>query len=180
MIFGLFSKKKKGLIVHDKIWATDEAKFEACLALKKADASVLFVAWFEETKNSLHSYFQNNHIDEEIYLADHLGLMQQDKNFIFVEHHPLQAEEQRLAAHFGKKEITVYSSLAEPIFQLFGSDRIVDLLKKMGMKENEMIEHNMISNSILKAQEKIAAKSTVNVSAKSQKEWFSNAGLNKL
>lgn len=179
-MFGLFGKKKKGLIVHDKIWATDKAKFTTCLASGKSDPKVLFVAWFEETRNNLQAYFRENNFDSEVYLADRLGLMQQDRNFIFVEHHPLQTEEQRVAAHFGKEEITVFSSLAEPIFQLFGSDRIVDMMKKMGMKEDEMIEHQMISNSIIRAQEKIASESSLNISAKSQGEWLVNAGVSKL
>lgn len=176
-MFGLFSKKKKQLIVHDKIWATDKAKFEACMELGKSDPNILFVAWFEETRNSLQLYLEENNLEKEVYLADRLGLMQEDKNFIFVEHHPLQAEEERLATRFGKKEITVLSSLAEPIFELFGSARIIDLLKSMGMKEDEMIEHEMVSKSIGKAQGKIAAKSTINVSAKSQGEWLMNAGV---
>lgn len=178
-MFGLFSKKNKGLVVHDKVWKSDKAKFDACIEWEKTDPNVLFVAWFDETKNKLQAHFEEKNLIEEVYLADKLGLMQQDKNFIFIEHHPLQAEEQRIATHFGKKEITVFSSLEEPIFQLFGSNRIIGMLENLGMKDDEMIEHSFITKSIIKAQEKIAANSTVNVSAKSQQEWFSNANMKK-
>ncbi len=179
-MFGLFGKKKESLLVHDKIWSTEKAKFNALLAAKKSDPALFFVAWFEETKINLEAYFKKNNIEEEIYLANNLSLMQHGKKFIFVEHHPLQKEEQRVATRFDLKEITVYSSLTEPIFELFGADRIVELLKQMGFNENEMIEHTMVSKSIVRAQEKIASKTATNATAKSQKEWFSNAGLSKI
>lgn len=179
-MFGLFSKKKKGLIVHDQIYMTNEAKFKACATLKKTNHNITFVAWFEETRDDLETYFRTNDAEVEVYLADRLSLMQYDHQLIFVEHHPLQSEEQRIAAKFAIQEITVFSSLSEPIFQLFGADKMVDLMKKMGMKDDEMIENDMITNSIMKAQEKIASKSTINVSARSQKEWLQNAGLEKL
>ncbi|QDP86462.1 hypothetical protein FNJ88_13200 [Chryseobacterium sp. SNU WT5] len=177
-MFGLFSKKKKVLLVHDKIWITEKAKFNACLSLKKSNPKVMFVAWFAETKSNLELYLKENQVEVEVYLADHLGLMQQDKDLIFVEHHPLQTEEHRIADKLDKKEITVFSSISEPIFQLFGGDHLAELMNRLGMKEDEMIEHNMISKSIMRAQEKIAQKTTQNVSAKSQKEWLLYAGHN--
>ena len=70
----------------------------------------------------------------------------------------------------------VYSSISEPIFQLFGGDKMIELMKKMGMKEDEMIEHEMISKSIMRAQEKIAETTTQYTSAKSQGEWLQNGG----
>lgn len=179
-MFGLFSKKKKSLIVHDKIWISEKAKFDACLKLSKSEPNSLFVAWFEETKSHLQKYFQENNGNAEIYLADRLGLMQQDKNLIFVEHHPFQPEEHRLAAHLGKAEITVFSSLDEPLFKLFGGEKMMDMMRTMGVKEDEMIENQMIGNSIIKVQEKIATQSNINVSARSQEEWLATAGVKKL
>ncbi|NTE04511.1 hypothetical protein G6M26_35795 [Agrobacterium tumefaciens] len=178
-MFGLFSKKKKELKVFDKIWMSDKAKFKACLELKKSSPDILFVAWFEETKNKLQTYFQENHFEENIYLANYLNLAQANKTLIFVEHHPLKAEEQRKAEELGKDEITVFSSLSEPIFKLFSGERIIDLLKKMGLQEDEMIENDMISSSIKRAQKKIALKTIISGSARSQADWILNAGLNE-
>ena len=175
-MFGLFGKKEKGLLVHDRIWLSDRAKFKACLTLKQSNPKVVFVAWFEDTKNNLELFFKENQLEDEVYLADRLSLMDQDKDLIFIEHHPLQSEEHRIANQLSKKEITVYSSISEPIFQLFGADKMIELLKKVGMKEDEMIEHEMISKSIMRAQEKIAETTTQNTSAKSQGEWLQNGG----
>ena len=175
-MFGLFGKKKKSLMVHDKIWITEKAKFDACIEFRKAIPNVVFVAWFEETQTNLEKYGKENNFEIEVHLADRMSLMNQGKEFIFVEHHPLQAEEQRIADKFGVKEITVLSSISDPIFILFGGDKILNLMRKMGMEDDEMIEHDMISKSIMRAQEKIAQKSTQNVSAKSQGDWLRDAG----
>lgn len=178
-MFGLFSKKDKGVKVVDKIWISDEAKFRACLEFIKNDRHIVFVAWFEETRSALQAYFKENNVEDQVYLADYLNVAQANKELLFVEHHPLASEEQRKAKELGKDEITVLSSLSEPIFQLFGGERIVEMMHKMGIKDDEMIEHNMISNSIKNAQEKIASKALISGSARSQANWLSNAGLNQ-
>lgn len=179
-MFGLFGKKNKDVKVVDQIWISDEAKFLACLDLSKSNPNVVFVAWFEETRSRLQTYLQDNGLEQKIYLADYLSTERYGKALVFVEHHPLASEEQRKATEFGKEEITVFSSLSEPIFQLFGGGKIVDLMRKMGIKEHEMIEHSMISSSIKKAQEKIASKTLINRSARSQADWLLNAGINEI
>jgi hypothetical protein len=45
-------------------------------------------------------------------------------------------------------------------------------MQKMGMKEDEIISHSMIESSIVKYQEKIAAKITFESHAQSAAEWF--------
>ena len=83
-MFGLFGKKEKGLLVHDRIWLSDRAKFKACLNLKHSNPNVVFVAWFEETKNNLELYFKENQLEDEVYLGDRLSSMHQDKDLIFI------------------------------------------------------------------------------------------------
>ena len=176
-MFGLFGKKNKGLNVIDKIWMTEKAKFEACLEMKRSNPDVMFVAWFEDMRSKLQAFLLANNLDEQVYLADRLATVQESKDLIFVEHHPLAPEEQRKATELGRDQITVLSSMSEPIFQLFGADRIIETMKKMGMAENEMIEHSMVSDSIKRAQENIASKSLINPSARSQGDWLSCAGI---
>ncbi|MCQ2334545.1 MAG: preprotein translocase subunit SecA [Paludibacteraceae bacterium] len=48
-----------------------------------------------------------------------------------------------------------FVSLEDELMRLFGSERIAGLMDKMGFEEGEMIEHNMISNSIERAQKKV-------------------------
>ena len=68
--------------------------------------------------------------------------------------------------------INVYGGLNEPVFNVFGGDRIKDLMIKMGMKENEMIEHSMVSKAIENAQEKIEKKIITESTAHNATEWF--------
>jgi len=48
-----------------------------------------------------------------------------------------------------------YVSLEDDLMRMFGSERIASVMDKMGFQEGEMIEHNMISNSIERAQKKV-------------------------
>ena len=48
-----------------------------------------------------------------------------------------------------------FVSLEDNLMRLFGSDRISKLMDKMGLKEGEVIQHNMITKSIERAQKKV-------------------------
>jgi preprotein translocase subunit SecA len=48
-----------------------------------------------------------------------------------------------------------YVSLEDNLMRLFGSERIAKLMDRMGLKEGEVIQHRMISNSIERAQKKV-------------------------
>ena len=48
-----------------------------------------------------------------------------------------------------------YVSMEDDLMRMFGSDRLAGVMDKMGFKDGEMIEHNMISNSIERAQKKV-------------------------
>ena len=69
-------------------------------------------------------------------------------------------------------KVVVYSSLTDPLFIQFGGEKIVEVLRKLGMDKNESIEHNMITTAIAKAQEKIAQKVQFEQTANSQEEWI--------
>lgn len=48
-----------------------------------------------------------------------------------------------------------FLSLEDDLMRIFGSDRIKGLMTRLGMKEDEPIEHKMITNAIAKAQKKV-------------------------
>ena len=48
-----------------------------------------------------------------------------------------------------------YLSLEDDLLRIFGSDRISGIMEKLGMEEDEPIEHNMISKAIENAQRKV-------------------------
>ena len=48
-----------------------------------------------------------------------------------------------------------FVSLEDDLMRLFGSDRIANVMSRMGLKEGEVIQHSMISRSIERAQKKV-------------------------
>lgn len=48
-----------------------------------------------------------------------------------------------------------FLSLEDDLMRIFGSDKIRNFMVKMGLKDDEPIEHKMISNAIAKAQKKV-------------------------
>src|SRR6056297_3369123 len=48
-----------------------------------------------------------------------------------------------------------FVSLEDDLMRLFGSDRIANVMARMGLKEGEVIQHSMISKSIERAQKKV-------------------------
>jgi hypothetical protein len=177
-MFGLFKKKEAKIAVTDYIWMHEQAKWQACHDLYQQNNHTVFMAWFEDSKNKLQEYFGTKSINlADIRNVNFAGSVQIEDEVIFIEHFPLQAEEQSKFADLGLQEAKVYSALDEAIFEIFGGKRIVELMQKMDMKENEMIQHNMITAAIKRAQEKIAEKAMVTGSARSQRDWMLNAGL---
>jgi preprotein translocase subunit SecA len=45
-------------------------------------------------------------------------------------------------------------------------------MKQLGMKENEVVGHSLVSKSIVNAQEKLERKAVAEKHATSQDEWF--------
>jgi hypothetical protein len=91
---------------------------------------------------------------------------------VFLEHYPLHKKETELVITWEAKEIAVYNSLDEAIFLHFGGEKITELVTKMRMPENEEISHPFITKALRNAQEKLAKKGNLEVSANSQADWF--------
>ncbi len=97
-------------------------------------------------------------------------------SFLFSGHYPLPSKEdkiiQKLTGAFPQCPIIFYSSLDEPAFEIFGSDRIVGLLDKMGMKEDEAIEHTLVSQSMKRARTKVESGVAKEIVTQSEEEWY--------
>jgi len=95
--------------------------------------------------------------------------------FLFIGHYPLPAKENKILeklSSYPSAEITFCSSIDDPSFEPFGADRIVAILDQLGLKEDECIEHSMVSKAMANAREKIASMVKHEVVAKSEGEWF--------
>ncbi len=177
MFSSLFGKKEtenNNLLFKDRAYMTTEAKMKACAALAKEKDDTIFIAWFTDTAKQFKHYFSANGMNESrITEARQLSNSQLiSKTAVFVEHYPLNSKEENFVAPWKIKNILVYSAMDEPLFKHFGSEKLIPLMKMMGMKENEVIEHSMVSKSIISGQKKIEAQVTLEQTASSQEDWM--------
>lgn len=168
-MFGLFKKKDSQVKVIDQIWMTRAAKFDACRKMYEHNPAIVFIAWFEETQHEL----QSNLPSATVLLASNASFdAVREKMIVFVEHHLLMAEEQAVFRRLYLKEANVLSGLDEALFMKFNGEKTIELMRRMGTKEDEVISHSMISSSIRRAQQKIAVSTNSNFPAVSQAKWF--------
>jgi hypothetical protein len=177
MAFNLFGKKEQhlpGSIFIDKTYISTAAKMNACVVLAKTDPDIVFIAWFSETALKFKEFFRQHEISESRVMeacSVHTTLGQHQIP-VFAEHYPLHIKEIELMNNWPQQQIIVFSAMDEPLFKFFGSEKLIPLMKMMGMKEAEPIEHAMVSKSIIKSQEKIASGITIEQTAGSQAEWM--------
>jgi hypothetical protein len=173
-MFGLSRKNNESVKYTDKVWLGEKSRFNAILEATRNDSQLLVICWFYDTLEKLQEHFSANSTPADNLLSAreinslHIG----DRKILFAEHYPLREKEVAVFEELKLKEVTIHSSLDEPLFTSFGGERIAELVKKLGMNENESIEHPMISNSIRNAQEKIARKVSFEQTARSQQDWF--------
>jgi len=111
-----------------------------------------------------------------VELANKAGLQ-----IIITEHHPSFKQEQILLEHLQEMlpllSAEVFTALDEPFMQLFGGDRLIAIMERMGIKENEPLEHAMITKAVVRAQQKIDKAINQNIVADSQQTWMEQSGL---
>lgn len=186
-MFGLF-KKKKAIKIRDVIWKNEAVKYLALIdAIGTLDKCII-VYFFDDTKQHFIDVLQHKSIafDENANASSAISLIKYDKitsttainnrPIIFIEHHPSFSKEENiknsLLNEHGIEQIQFYSSLEDHLFQLFGAERILSLMEKMGYKDNEVIEHSMISNSIVRAQQKLDSEINYASDTKNRLDWF--------
>jgi hypothetical protein len=177
MFSSLFGKKEtedNDQLFKDRAYMTTVAKMKACAAVAKENEAFIFIAWFNDTAKQFKNYFAANGLNENrVSLASLLDASQLNTNTpVFVEHYPLHHKEKNFVGSWKIKNIMVYSAMDEPLFKHFGSEKLIPLMKMMGMKENEIIEHSMVSKSIINGQKKIEEQVTIEQTASSQMEWM--------
>lgn len=168
-MFGLFKKDSPSAKVNDQIWMSSDAKWNACKKMQAVNPGCLWVAWFEATASELLAHVPG----ANVMIAEKINAPLNDKSMIiFVEHFPIAEREQNLFLRMNLTEVPVLSSLDEPLFQLFGGERTIKIMQRLGTKDDEVISHSMITKSINRAQAKIKSVVRYVKPATSAKEWF--------
>ncbi len=73
---------------------------------------------------------------------------------------------------FKNLTITFYSSLDNPLMDAFGASNVISLMEKLGMKDDEAIEHTLVTKAMQNARKKLEEKVKFENTAHSEKEWF--------
>jgi hypothetical protein len=172
-MFSLFKPKAPSVKVIDKIWISLPAKLEICRKMLRANASCLFVVWFEESYQQFQAALQLLENSPNLKLAQDLTKTDiENRMLIFGEHYPLRKMEQHLFMQLNLSEAIVLSSMDEPFFENFGGIKIIEIMKRLEIKEEEEVSHPMVTKSIQRAQEKMMKSISTDRKATSQQEWF--------
>jgi hypothetical protein len=173
-MFNFFKKSNNNETrVRDVIWMSETAKWQGCVQEFQKEPSTLFITWFDDTMQQLESMLSKENVRAEIIPARQMSPHQaENRKCIFIEHYPLKRKETEMFEKLHLKEAVVFSSLDEPLFKHFGGEKVIQMMKQLGMKETESTEHKMISGAIVNAQEKLGKKITLEQTANSQAEWI--------
>ena len=187
-MFGFF-KKKPELVCKDYIWKNENTKYNALMKhLQQCEKSV-FVYYFEDTRAEAEKHLNTAHLNfsteshtfaGKVWLLSannllHLSALE-NRSVFFAEHHPSYSHEQSIKTHLlnnlAVRELIFYTSFEDKLLQMFGSERILQLMEKMGMKDDESIQHSMISTSLERAQQRIDEKIGMYSDTRMRKDWF--------
>jgi hypothetical protein len=172
----LFKKKPQGIAARSHIYMNKQACLGALARHLQPLQGVVLVYWFEETGGLLTRFLEQAGITETTLVHYRNCTQQEYRNrpFVFAGHHFSFSKEQSVFEQLQLRQPEVYASLEDGIFELFGGNSIVTMMKRMGMKEDEAISHRMVSSSIIKAQQKCDSKAMFkDTDTRSEKEWLS-------
>ncbi|MCU0436809.1 MAG: hypothetical protein MUC49_02780 [Raineya sp.] len=161
---------------------------------------VLVVYFFERTENTLQEVFklgQKPYVfvntaedlkdNKQIHILSESAFHQHAEKIknlfaskelvvMLAEHYPLNQNEDEILFKLGEISLKTkaygYIDFDDPILKMFGGERILELLKKMGIKESESISHNLVSKSIKEAKKKIGEKVKHEQKGISVEDWF--------
>ena len=190
----LFGSKKRSNVevIPDHIWMTTDAKF-AGLAKDVAERSqsntvaILLVAHFpdvlarvEELANQRTSSVPVKAVlagNLDTDLAASLNLDESAIIDIVVgERHPLPSVDDRLEEFADELpcrcRFSHHVSLEDPVMKLFAGEWVQNVLRRLGMSEDEAIESQMVSRRIRQAQQKIEGRVFGTVDAESAAQWL--------
>lgn len=71
-----------------------------------------------------------------------------------------------------ERSLDYYVSLDSPIMRVFGAERLMPIISRLGLAENERLEHPFLFDAVRKAQKRIGSVARGDQPAASVAEWF--------
>lgn len=97
-------------------------------------------------------------------------------SIILIESHPLPLLDDRIrefaAAIPFRCQLQTHLSLEDAVMRVFAGAWVTDMLRRLGMKDDEAIESKMVMKRIRAAQQRIKNESVGDQTAQSAEEWF--------
>jgi hypothetical protein len=173
MPFNFFKAKSAEQKITDLIWIHAAAKQKGFIGLITKYPDAVIAGWFNDSISVFQRVLHSEHRENEVRNIRQLVSPQvENKQVLLLEHYPLYSKEEQIWEHWKPAGISILNSLDEPLFNYFGGENIAVLMEKMGLKENETIEHPMVSKALRNAQQKLEKQVLNEHSADSQEEWF--------
>ena len=111
-----------------------------------------------KSENEVNKNISNNELKKEEYKVKSLGGL----CVIGTERHESRRIDNQLRGRSGRQgdpgTSIFFISLQDELMRLFGGDQIDGILKKLGLKENESIDHPWINKAMERAQKKVEAR----------------------
>jgi len=195
-IFDLFKGKRSNVdLAGDRIWLTKAAKTAGitreigdCLAGADVPDAVFLVAHFEDHLEELRSLVEKATFDTSrvmVTTADALAgrnataaSLDESQTILIVgaERHPLHAHDEAIT-EFARTlpcqcKLVFHCSLEDPVLQVFTGDWIQDLLRTLGMPEDEAIQSHMVTRRIEHAQRRFERQVSGDLPASSAEQWL--------
>ncbi|MCA8987434.1 MAG: hypothetical protein KDA78_07330 [Planctomycetaceae bacterium] len=191
LLFG--SRKPSNVeVVPDRIWMTTQAKFagltkEARIRSQSETVAILLVAHFPDVLARLEEIAEKNswEVPCQAVLAGNLNtdlassLRLDDSCIIDIivgERHPLPSVDDNLHAFANELScrcrFSHHMSLDDAVMKVFAGAWVKDILKQLGMTEEEAIESSMVSRRIRQAQQKIEGRTFGSQQAESAAQWL--------
>jgi hypothetical protein len=182
-------------IAPDCIWLSKNAKLEgiqreiaAALADPDDPDALFVVAHFQDCLDELNAMIARSAFDDKrihVTLAaalegrsSALTALDESHRILLVvgERHPLPSHDESVV-EFARSlpclsRIAYHASLEDALLRQFSGEWVEGILKKLGMKEDEAIESQMVSRRLIGAQKRIAGKAIGDLPANSAEEWL--------
>ncbi len=162
----------------DRVWVSLAARDRA-LVRAALEGPVTVIAFFGATRDRAQAALAAAGSGVQVTLADRPG-RRLEGAIVVVEHHPLPGVNlallERLASEAPGVVPVFYSALDEPLMLRFGGQNVAQMMARMGLVDDEPIEHPMVGKALTSAREKVAARlgavAAAATSARSMEEWL--------
>lgn len=190
--------KPSAPVVTNKVWKTNAARLKGtlkeCLLAIKAGQKPVVIAWFTDSRQTLIHALEQSGIP--YYVADDSSMVPQGvcavdagkdmemlkriptgpAAFFWLGRYPLATRESECLAQVRTRHPDAPAhyclSLEDAIFEVFAGQQLAPLLEKLGLGEDECIEHKLVDRAIDNAIQKVTSVVTLERKATSEKQWF--------